>query len=121
MFIPEKPASYRYNAEKGRSASIAFFVIMGYSRRRDYPNEAISVDELFSFSLLSLLVSVSSSSSATVNSDDSKALKTDGSLTQSKENTSSGGNNFQCFYSTVTNFVELNLQDLVQSVTFCRL
>jgi hypothetical protein len=62
-----------------------------------------------------LSISVSSSSSATVNSADSNALNTDGSLSQSKGDTHQvTGNYFQCLYSTATNFVELNWQDFCQ-------
>jgi hypothetical protein len=99
---------------EGRSVSIPLFVMMGYSCRQDNQNEAISVDECFSFSLLSPLISVSSSS-ATVNSADSNALNTNGSLTQSKEDISSDGKYLSMFvfffYSEVTNFVELIRQD----------
>jgi hypothetical protein len=105
VFIAEKPVSHRYVVEKGRLASIAFFVMMGYSCRRDNQNEAIrvSVDECFIFSLPSCLMSVSSSS-ATVNSADSNTLDTNGPLTQSKEDTHQATrNSFQCFYSAVTN------------------
>jgi hypothetical protein len=84
MFIAEKPASHGYDVEKGRRASITSFVMRGYSSQRNNQNEDISVDEYFSFSLLSFLISVSSFSSA-----DSNALNTNRSLTQSKEDTSS--------------------------------
>jgi hypothetical protein len=89
MFIAEKPASHRYDVETGRSASVAFFVMMGYSCRRDNQNQAVSIDELFSFGLLSSLISVSSFSSATFNSADSNAFNTRGS--QSKEDALSHG------------------------------
>jgi hypothetical protein len=91
MFMAEKTASHRYDVETGRSVSVAFFVMMGYSCRRDNQNEAISVDECFSFSRLSFLIFVSPSSSATVNSAHSNALNTNGSLTQFKEDKSSDG------------------------------
>jgi hypothetical protein len=68
-FIAEKPASHRHDVEK------ALFVMLGCSFRRDNQNEAIFVDECFRFSLLSLIISVSSSSE-TVNSADSKAFDT---------------------------------------------
>jgi hypothetical protein len=110
VFIAEKPASRKYDAEKGGSASVTLFVMMGYSCWRDNKNEAISANECFSFNLLSCLISMSSSS-ATVNSADSNALNANGFLTQSKENTSRDGNNFQCFYLAMTNFVESNRQD----------
>jgi hypothetical protein len=91
LFIAEQPASHRYDVEKG----IAFFV----SCRRDNQNEAISVDECFSFGLLSSLISVSSSSSATVNSADSNALHTNGSLSPSPRKIyQMTGNTFQCFF-----------------------
>jgi hypothetical protein len=83
--VAEKPASHRYGIEKGRRASIAFFVMMGYFYRRDNQNETISVDECFSSIFVSFLISVGSSSSATVSSADSNALNTNGSPTQSKE------------------------------------
>jgi hypothetical protein len=44
VFIAEKPASHKYYAEKGWSASIAIFVMMGYSCQRDNQYEAISVE-----------------------------------------------------------------------------
>jgi hypothetical protein len=47
VFIAEKPAKHRDDVEKGKSALIAFFVMMGYSCRRDNQNEAISVEESF--------------------------------------------------------------------------
>jgi hypothetical protein len=110
VFIAEKTASHRHDVETGRSTSTAFFVMTGYSCRRDNHNEAIrvSVGECFkfSFSLLSFRMSVSPSSSA-----GSNALDTNGSHTQSKEDTHQvTGSSFQCFYSAVTNFVELNRQ-----------
>jgi hypothetical protein len=74
-FIAEKSAWHRYNAEKGSSASVAFFVMMGYSCRRDNQNETISVDEWFSFSLPPFLISISLSS-ATVNTAESNSLNT---------------------------------------------
>jgi hypothetical protein len=121
VFITEKSASHRYDARKGRSALISFFVVMGYSCWKDIQKQAISVDERFSFSLLSFLISISSSS-ATVNSALSNVLNTNGSLTQSKKGTSGKWNKFQCFSSEVANFAELNRQDFFfQSLTFCRL
>jgi hypothetical protein len=106
VFIVEKPVSHRYNLEKGRSASITFFVMTGYYCQGENQHEAISVDEGFSFGLLSFLISVSSSSTA-VNSADSNTFNINGSLTQSKEDIASDGKYLQCFYSAVTNFVEL--------------
>jgi hypothetical protein len=67
VFIEEKPASHRYDVEKGQSVLVTFFVIMGYTCWRESHNEAMSVDKRFSFSLLSFLISTSSSY-ATVNS-----------------------------------------------------
>jgi hypothetical protein len=84
MFIAEKSASHRYDVAKGQSASIAFFVILGTSCRRDIQNETISVDECFIFSPLSFLISF-----PTVNSSDSNELNIKGSLSQLKEDTSS--------------------------------
>jgi hypothetical protein len=57
-------------------------VMVGCSCWRDNQYEAVSVDECYSFSLLLFHISFSSSSSATVNSPDSNALNTNGSLTQ---------------------------------------
>jgi hypothetical protein len=68
IVLAEKPV------QKRRSDSIAFFVMMAYSCRRDNENQAVSIDECFRFGLLSFLISVSSSFSATVNSVDSDAL-----------------------------------------------
>jgi hypothetical protein len=65
-----QPHTRRYGADKGRSASVAFFVMMDYSRRRDSRKEAISVYRRFSFSFPSFLISFCLSSSATVNSAD---------------------------------------------------
>jgi hypothetical protein len=96
MFITQKPASHRYNVEKRMSGSIAHFMMMGYSCQRDDQNEAISVDECFSFSLLLFPIFVSSSS-ATINSADSNALLTNESLTQSKEDASSDRKYFSMF------------------------
>jgi hypothetical protein len=82
IFIAEKPASHKYDVEKGTSVSIAFFVMMGYSHQRYNQNEAICFDERFSSNLLSYPISISSSSSATVNSTDWYTFNTDPSLTQ---------------------------------------
>jgi hypothetical protein len=49
MFIE---ASITQDAEKGQSASFVFFVIMGNSCWRESHNDAMSVDERFSFSIL---------------------------------------------------------------------
>jgi hypothetical protein len=59
VFIAEEPASDRYDVERGSSATIAFFITMGYTYQRDSQNKAIFVDECFCFSLLSFLISVS--------------------------------------------------------------
>ncbi len=112
VLITKKPASQRYDVERGRSAPIASFVIMGYSSLRDNQNEVISVDKCFSFSPLSFLISVSSSSSETVNFADPQAFIVNGSLTQSRKIHQVMENTFQRFYSAATEFVELNRQNL---------
>jgi hypothetical protein len=73
--------------------SFAYFVTMGYSCWEDNQIEAMPVDKCFSFGLLLVrfFFLVISYSSATVNSSESNALRTDGSLTQFKEDTASDG------------------------------
>jgi hypothetical protein len=93
----EASLTHTYDVEKGRRASVAFFVMMGYSSRRDNQNEAISVVECFGFSFLSILICVSSASYAAVNSADSNALNTNGSLTRSKEDKSGDGKYISVF------------------------
>jgi hypothetical protein len=97
VLTAEKPASHRYDVENGWSASVAIFVTMGHSRRRNNQKEAISVEQFFSFSLLSCFISVSSSFSAAVNSADSNAINTTEYLTQSKEDASGDGKYFSMF------------------------
>jgi hypothetical protein len=104
MLVAEKQGSYRYNAENGRSASMVFFVMTGCSCRRDSQNEAISVDERFSSSLLSVHISVSSSSA------NSSILLTGTHLTPA-DLSPSPRRTHQCLYSAVKEFVESNRQD----------
>jgi hypothetical protein len=82
-------------------------------------NEAISVNECFSFSRLSLFIFINTYSSAIVNYVDSNALNTNRSLTQSKEALQVTGNAFQCFYSAMTKFLELTDKTFVQSSIVC--
>ena len=122
VVITEKPASQRYDVEKGRSASIALFVIMGYSSLRDNQNEVISVDKCFRFSPLSFLISVSSSSSETVNFADPQAFIVNGSLTQSKEDTSSDGKYFSTFLLSSDRVCRIKLTKSLPSLqSFCQL
>ena len=94
-FIAKKSASRRYDTVKEKSTSTAFFVMMGI------PFGGItrmtSTDRCFSFSPLSFLFFVSSSSSTIVNPADSHAFNTNGSLTLSKEDASSDGKCFSMF------------------------
>jgi hypothetical protein len=96
-----------YDIEKRRSASVAFFVVMGYSCRIDNQTEAVSVDECFSSCLLSFLISTGVSS-ATVNSAESNALNINRSVNQSMVYTSNDWKYFSIFYSAMASFVELN-------------
>ena len=102
-FIAKKSASRRYDAVKEKSTSTAFFVMMGI------PFGGItrmtSTDRCFSFSPLSFLFFVSSSSSTIVNpADRTHSTQTDLSPSLRKMHQVMG-NAFQCFYSVVTNFV----------------
>jgi hypothetical protein len=119
VFTAEKPASHKYDVEKGIRAAIASFVMMGYSCRVDNQNEAVCIDECYSFSLLSFLISVSSSYSATVSSADSDALNTIISLIKSEEDTSSDAKHFSVFLLSNDKRWRIKCtQAFVQSTTF---
>jgi hypothetical protein len=71
---------------------------------------------------LPFLISVSSSSSAKINSADSNALNINGSLTQSKEDTSSEWKTLiNVFTQQEKNFVWLNQQDFYPVCNVCQL
>lgn len=116
MFIGEKPAPHRYDIEKGKSASIAFFLMMGHSCLRDNKNESISADECLSFSLPLFLFFCNLSSSATANSADLKPINTNGSLTQSKENIPSDGKYFLVFFFSSDKICRIKLARFLSSL-----
>lgn len=100
------------------STLVIYFMMMEHSSRRDNKNEVISVDSCFSFSPLSFLICISSSSLVTGNTADSNTLNASGSLPQYREETSSVRKYFSVFLLSSDKLCKIQRTKFLSSLQF---